>query len=156
MAGTSVRKRVNRKACLPVFERPDANRSRNMAAIRGQDTRPEMIVRRAVHAAGFRYCLHPSGVLGRPDLLLPRYQTVVFVQGCFWHGHDCKIGHLPRTNLAYWKAKIGRNKRRDTENMRILRRSGWVVSSVWECSISQDTAALIRSLRIRRARRTRH
>ncbi len=152
MTGTSVSRSRVGTSPLPSFVPPAAARSRNMAAIKGRDTRPELFVRQAVHRAGFRYRLHSPNLTGRPDLALPRYGTAVFVQGCFWHGHDCKIAHVPRTNTDYWKAKIQRNIHRDAENARVLRRQGWVVATVWECSLKKGTAALLRRLKLRRSR----
>lgn len=111
-----------------------------------------MSVRRAVHAAGFRYRVHPREIDGQPDMVLPSHRIVVFVQGCFWHGHGCRIAHKPRTNSAYWRAKIGRNRKRDAKNMRLLHQQRWAVVSLWECSLRQDTAALIRRLKRHKAR----
>lgn len=122
-----------------------------MAAIKGRDTRPELFVRRAVHSAGFRYRLHSPKLAGRPDLVLSRYRVAVFVQGCFWHGHDCSSAHVPRTNTAYWMAKIGRNVNRDAKNVRLLEQQGWSVAAVWECSLQRGTAALVRRLKLRRS-----
>src|SRR5262245_10983930 len=91
---------------LPPFERPSTRRSRNMSAIRAEHTRPEVSLRRLVHAAGFRYRLHRKDLPGRPDLVFPRYRLAVFVHGCFWHAHTCRDGHIPRSNTAYWSEKI--------------------------------------------------
>lgn len=151
MAGTSVRKRPRRQA-LPEFKPPSRTRSRNMAAIKGTNTKPELLVRSAVHRAGFRFRIHPSGMVGRPDFVLPRHRMVVFVHGCFWHGHQCKIGHVPRSNVEYWTAKIRRNAHRDGKNLRILRQQGWVVTTLRECTLRDDTRRLVRSLARRRAR----
>lgn len=131
---------------LPPFEPPTPERSRHMAAIRARDTRLELAVRRAVHKAGFRFRLHPQNVPGRPDFVLPRYRVAALVHGCFWHGHSCPHGHIPRTNTPYWTAKIARNLTRDARAMELLDESGWRPAVVWECSWGEDTARLIERL----------
>lgn len=109
-------------------------RSRNMRAIKGRDTRPELIVRRLVHGLGYRFRLHGSGLPGRPDLVLRRFGLVVFVHGCFWHRHRCRSGlATPATRPAFWKAKFAQNVERDRRTMRALRRDGWRVLVIWEC-----------------------
>lgn len=118
-----------------------AERSRIMAAIRGKDTGPEMRVRRFLHAAGLRYGLHGKDLPGRPDIVLRRHRAVVFVHGCFWHGHACKAGRLPRTRTEWWRAKIERNRARDAEAEARLAGMGWRVFVVWECGL-RDPATL--------------
>ena len=108
-------------------------RSRMMSGIRGKDTKPEWLVRRALHARGFRYRLHARGLAGRPDLVLPRYRAVVFVHGCFWHGHDCRYFRLPGTRTEFWQGKITRNRSNDVRNRASLLEAGWRVAVVWEC-----------------------
>lgn len=109
-------------------------RSRNMAAIRGRDTKPEMIVRRLVHRLGYRFRLHRRDLPGRPDLVLPRHRAVIFVHGCFWHQHDCRYGRVvPATRPEFWKKKRDENAARDSRNVAALRSDGWRVSVVWEC-----------------------
>lgn len=110
-------------------------RSRMMSGIRGKDTKPEILVRKALHARGFRYRLHDSRLPGRPDILLPRYGAVVFVHGCFWHGHDCRYFKLPGTRPEFWLAKIERNKAKDLANAAKLDSAGWRVATVWECAL---------------------
>ncbi|OAN82392.1 very short patch repair endonuclease [Jannaschia sp. EhC01] len=110
-------------------------RSRNMAAIRGVDTRPEMTIRKALHARGFRYRLHAKGLPGKPDLILPKYTAAVFVHGCFWHGHDCPLFRWPKTREEFWRDKIGRNQTRDVDVRRQLGADGWRVAVVWECAL---------------------
>ena len=127
---------------LPAFTTPSPGRSRNMAAIRSYHTKPELAVRRSVHRDGFRYRLHAKDVPGRPDLLFPRHRLAVFVHGCFWHGHDCKVGHTPRSNRDYWTAKINRNIERDKLNMELLKGEGWRVSIIRECSLQEDIRLL--------------
>lgn len=112
-----------------------AVRSRNMSRIRSKDTTPEMIVRRLVHAAGFRYRLHARNLPGRPDLVFPRLRKAIFVHGCFWHRHRCRNGQVvPATRTAFWEAKFEANVSRDREARQQLRRSGWDVLVVWECA----------------------
>lgn len=114
-------------------------RSRMMSGIRSKDTRPEMIVRKGLHAAGFRYRLHTKGLQGSPDLVLPRYRAVVFVHGCFWHGHDCHLFRLPSTRTSFWQDKISRNVERDAEALQTLRSDQWRTAVVWECSLRGRT-----------------
>ena len=121
-------------------------RSRNMAAIRSKDTKPEQEVRRALHAAGYRFRLRPRKLPGRADVVLPRYRQVVFVHGCFWHGHNCRIAHTPKTNIAYWSAKIERNVDRDAKNQASLERDGWEVATIWECMLDEGIRQVIAQL----------
>ena len=121
-------------------------RSRNMAAIRSRDTKPELFVRRNVHAAGFRFRLHQRDLPGRPDLVFPRYDVVTFVHGCFWHGHTCKEAKRPRSNLSYWNPKIDGNVARDKRTAARLRRAGWQVITIRECKLDSGTARLIQCL----------
>lgn len=106
-----------------------------MAGIRGKDTKPELIVRRGLHAAGFRFRLHDRAIAGQPDMVLPRWHTVIFVHGCFWHGHDCPLFRWPGTRQDFWRQKIGRNKERDAEVEIALDHAGWRVLKIWECSM---------------------
>ena len=106
-----------------------------MAGIRGKDTQPELTVRRALHARGFRYRLHAGGIPGRPDLVLPKYHAVIFVHGCFWHGHECHLFRWPRSREDFWRDKIVRNRRNDTANAGRLDESGWRQAVVWECAL---------------------
>ncbi len=112
-----------------------ATRSRNMAAIRGSDTKPEMIVRRGLHARGFRFRLHSKDLAGKPDLVLPKYRAVVFVNGCFWHGHDCPLFKWPASRAEFWRDKIRANIERDFRNRNLLEAKGWRVAAVWECAL---------------------
>ena len=124
-------------------------RSRMMAGIKGKDTGPEMLVRRFLHKAGFRYRLHDYNLPGCPDLVLPRYRIVIFVNGCFWHRHQgCKLAYLPKTNLDKWQKKFDQNVIRDQNNIDALVKTGWRVIVVWECGLRknpQDVLALLRS-----------
>ena len=110
-------------------------RSRIMSGIRGRDTRLELLIRRALHAKGFRYRLHAKNIPGRPDIVFPKFRSVVFVHGCFWHGHDCPLFHLPGTRTEFWKAKIERNRKRDDEVAIMLAESDWRHLVVWECAV---------------------
>lgn len=110
-------------------------RQLNMSRIRGRDTRPEMLVRRGLHACGFRYRLQDRKLPGRPDLIFPRYRAVIFVHGCFWHGHDCPLFKLPETRRDFWDAKISSNRTRDKRVEETLLEQGWRVATVWECSL---------------------
>lgn len=112
-----------------------AVRSKNMAAIKGTNTRPEMLVRRALHKEGFRYRLHVATLPGKPDLVFPRYKAVVFVQGCFWHQHQCTMFHWPKTRTEWWKQKISANRAHDEAVQDKLRELGWRVLLVWECAL---------------------
>lgn len=108
-----------------------------MAAVKSGDTRPELIVRRFLHARGFRYRLHVAKLPGKPDIVLPKHKTVINVHGCFWHGHDCHNFRPAKTNSAWWAAKIQENQARDRRNVEKLEELGWKVITVWECQINQ-------------------
>lgn len=111
-------------------------RQRCMSAIRGKDTRPEMIVRRYLHSLGYRYGLHNRKLPGRPDLVLRKLKTVIFVNGCFWHGHEgCRYYRLPKSNVEFWTNKITRNQERDREVRQQLEEKGWNVITIWECEL---------------------
>lgn len=105
-----------------------------MSGIRGSDTKPEKLIRSALHRLGFRFRLHSSKIPGRPDLVLPKYRAAVFVHGCFWHGHDCPLFRLPGTRRAFWEAKINRNRERDAEVKQMVLAAGWRHLTVWECA----------------------
>lgn len=110
-------------------------RSKNMRAIHSKNTQPEIIVRRFLHAAGFRYRLHDSSLPGKPDIVLPKYRAVVMIHGCFWHGHDCRFFKLPSTRTEFWREKIEKNRLNDNKVLKALAASGWRVAVVWECSV---------------------
>ncbi len=119
-----------------------AQRSYNMSRIRSSNTKPEMLVRRQLHALGYRYTLHNKKLSGKPDMVLPRYNTIIFVHGCFWHGHThCKYFKLPGTNTQWWADKIATNKANDAKAARALRQQGWQVITVWECRLKPAKAA---------------
>jgi len=111
-------------------------RSRNMAAIKGKDTKPEITVRKFLFSKGFRYKLYDKSLPGKPDLVLPKYNTVIFVHGCFWHGHtDCRYFVIPKTRTEWWKIKIERNKQLDDENYVKLKKMGWKIITIFECRL---------------------
>lgn len=122
-----------------------------MAAIKGKNTKPEIVVRRALHARGYRFRLHRRDLPGNPDIVLPKYRVVVRVNGCFWHGHDCRKGrNLPKTNVEFWKAKIESNVRRDLIARTRLEADGWQVYDIWDCSIENGVAEVLAVLDRRR------
>lgn len=107
-----------------------------MAGIKGSNTKPEIYLRQMLHRAGFRFRLHRKDLPGRPDIVLPKYKTAIFVNGCFWHGHkDCKHFRLPKSRTEFWKGKIESNIARDKRNLALLKKSGWNPIVVWECKL---------------------
>lgn len=111
-------------------------RSALMSRIRGKNTKIELVIRHSLHARGFRYRLGGAGLPGRPDIVLPKYRAVVFVHGCFWHGHQgCHYFRLPKSRTDFWKEKIYQNRVHDTKQFVALRENGWRVGTVWECAI---------------------
>ena len=114
-------------------------RSRMMSGIRGKDTRPELAIRRALHAKGFRFRLHASDIPGKPDLVLPKFHAAIFVNGCFWHRHDCHLFRMPSTRTEFWSEKIERNVCRDELVREQLQDAGWRFLIVWECALKGRT-----------------
>ena len=113
-------------------------RHKNMAAIHSSSTKPELKLRRALWSLGFRYRINEKDLPGKPDIVLPKFRTVVFVHGCFWHGHKgCKYYTVPKTNTEFWTAKVTRNQQRDQEVWRQLEAKGWAVIIVWECELKK-------------------
>jgi len=134
----------------------EEQRRRNMAAIRSADTKPELRVRRSLHAAGLRYRLHVRALPGTPDLVFASRRVVVFVHGCFWHRHPgCKNARMPKSRLEFWAPKLGANAERDKRQQLALRRSGWRVIVIWECQ-TKDDARLVRLIESIRARAVRY
>jgi len=112
-----------------------------MSRIRSKDTKPEMLVRRFLHKNGFRYRLHVKTLPGKPDIVLPKYKTVIFIHGCFWHGHEgCKYYVVPKTRTEWWLNKINANKLKDAHAEKMLLESGWQVLNVWECELKSPAA----------------
>ncbi len=111
-------------------------RSFNMSRIKAKDTRPELLVRHFLHNCGFRYKLHDKSLQGKPDVVLPKYRTVIFIHGCFWHGHSrCKYFKIPKTRTTWWRDKINRNKLNDAKAIKALKKEGWNVIVLWECKL---------------------
>lgn len=112
-----------------------AQRTRNMSAIRSKDTRPEMLVRRGLHSRGFRYRLHQKALPGHPDIVMAQHNLVIFVHGCFWHGHECHLFQWPSSRADFWKTKITRNREVDAKALEALRARNWRTVTVWECAL---------------------
>ncbi|HBU14820.1 MAG TPA: very short patch repair endonuclease [Gemmobacter sp.] len=122
-------------------------RSRMMAGIRGRDTQPELLLRRAMHARGFRFRLHRKDLPGSPDLVFPRYRVVVFVHGCFWHRHEgCRYTTTPKTRIDFWQAKFEANLARDQKVEEALACAGWRIAIVWECALRHDAGRIASEL----------
>lgn len=111
-------------------------RSEIMSKVKSKNTKPEILIRKALFAKGLRYRINVKSLPGSPDIVLKKYKTVIFVHGCFWHGHDCKYGKLPATNTEFWKEKRDRNKKRDQRKIEELEVLNWKVFVVWECEIN--------------------
>lgn len=114
-------------------------RSLMMAGIKGKNTKPEQIIRKALHAKGFRFRLHGSDLPGKPDLIFPKLNAVLFIHGCFWHGHDCHLFKMPSSRTDFWETKISRNRTLDKINFDSLQKLGWRVGVIWECSLRGRT-----------------
>lgn len=115
------------------------SRSYTMSRIRSKDTKPEMIVRRFLYHHGIRYRLHVKALPGKPDIVLRKYKTVIFVHGCFWHCHEgCKSGHMPKSNVDYWQGKLARNKARDQKNFTLLAEMGYKIVVIYECELERS------------------
>jgi len=112
-----------------------ATRARIMASVRGKHTKPELLVRSALHRLGYRYRLHDKKLPGHPDIVFPMYKAIILVNGCFWHGHRCQLGTVPSTRRKFWLEKFERNRERDRRNIRLYRDMGWRVLVVWECAL---------------------
>ena len=110
-------------------------RSKNMSAIKSKNTKPEITIRNQLFAKGYRYKIHDNFLPGKPDIILPKYKTVIFINGCFWHMHNCEMFVFPKSRIAFWKEKLSNNKARDDKNIENLLELGWKVIVVWECCI---------------------
>jgi DNA mismatch endonuclease (patch repair protein) len=128
-------------------------RSHIMRQIRSRDTRPELFIRKKVHQEGFRFRLNNNNMIGKPDLVFPKYHLAVFVNGCFWHGHSCSRGaRIPASNSSYWKNKIARNQQRDEKSYSLLKQNGWQVVIIWECELEKGFHLLLKRLKNLRTR----
>ncbi len=110
-------------------------RSRMMSGIRGKNTKPELLIRKGIHRLGFRYRIHVKDLPGKPDLVFPKYRAVIFIHGCFWHGHNCHLFKAPSTRTEFWKEKIQNNRERDAPVINALDKSGWKALCIWECAL---------------------
>jgi len=120
-----------------------ATRSYNMSRIRSKDTKPEMVVRKFLFSKGFRYRLYVKNLPGKPDIVLAIYKTAIFVQGCFWHGHEnCKYYRIPETRKKWWTKKLFQTKKNDEKNQTLLKTEGWKVIIVWECELQKEKTLL--------------
>jgi DNA mismatch endonuclease (patch repair protein) len=115
-------------------------RSANMRAVRGKDTAPELLIRSMLHRLGYRFRLHRRDLPGTPDIVFPARCGVMFVHGCFWHGHDCPRGTVPSSNVNFWQTKIANNRERDAHALKKLRKDGWKVLTIWECETKNKSA----------------
>ena len=114
-------------------------RSFNMSRVRGKDTKPEKLVRSLVHSLGFRFRKHVKELPGKPDIVLPKYKSVIQIHGCFWHQHkNCEKSHLPKSNVDYWKDKLSKNIKRDKTNYKKLSDCGWSILIIWECEVKKN------------------
>jgi DNA mismatch endonuclease, patch repair protein len=114
-------------------------RSYNMSQIKAKDTKPELIVRKYLHKKGFRFRLHSNKLPGKPDIILPKFKTIIFINGCFWHGHDgCNKFVVPRTRTEWWLNKINKTKKRDAQVSQELKQMGWKVIIIWECELKSN------------------
>ncbi|MDB5129806.1 very short patch repair endonuclease [Mucilaginibacter sp.] len=126
-----------------------ATRSFNMSRIRSTNTKPEMRVRKFLFSTGFRYRLHQKKLPGKPDIVLPKYKTVIFIHGCFWHGHDgCRYFVIPKTRTEWWLEKINRNKSNDQKSENALKDMGWNVIHIWECEIKTQELFRLRTVEL--------
>ena len=112
-----------------------ATRSRMMSGIRSKNTMPEVLIRKALHSLGLRYRLHSSGIIGHPDMVFQKWRVLIFVHGCFWHWHGCKLSKLPNTRSEFWESKLRGNRNRDEKILAELINSGWRCAVVWECAL---------------------
>lgn len=123
-------------------------RSEVMSLIRGKDTKPEIVFRKALFNEGYRYRLHDRSIDGKPDLVLPRHGAVIFIHGCFWHGHEgCRLYRLPSSNASFWEDKVSKNRVRDAKVENILSQQGWRILKIWECSLRRKED-IVESVRI--------
>ena len=114
-------------------------RSEMMSGIRGKNTKPELLIRKGLHAKGFRYKLHVKDLAGQPDIVLPKYKAVIFIHGCFWHKHSSYLFKMPSTRVDFWEKKLNRNVEKDKESLDKLKANGWRILIIWECAVKGRT-----------------
>lgn len=112
-----------------------AVRSKNMAAIKNKNTKPELVIRKLLHRAGYRFRLHSKDLPGKPDIVLKKHKAIININGCFWHGHNCHLFKPPKTRTKFWRKKISANSENDRKHLQLLASRGWKISTVWECAI---------------------
>ena len=117
-----------------------------MSKIRGKNTKPELLIRKGLFARGFRFRLHCKNLAGKPDLVFPKYKSVILINGCFWHGHECLLFKWPSSRKEFWKKKITRNREKDVENLKALKRSKWRVLTIWECALKGKSRLLLKDV----------
>jgi len=117
-----------------------------MSGIRGKNTKPEILIRKGLHALGFRYRLHSPKLQGKPDIVLPKYRAIILINGCFWHAHNCHLFKWPSTRKEFWESKILSNTRRDQENLKHYSDAGWKTLIVWECALKGKTKLPLESI----------
>jgi DNA mismatch endonuclease (patch repair protein) len=118
-----------------------------MAKIKSNDTKPEMLVRKILHGKGFRYRMHDKSLLGKPDIVLPKYKTIIFIHGCFWHRHsDCVLAYMPKSNVEVWQKKFNDNVKRDLKVRNVLTNAGWKILVVWECRLRKDALSYLNEI----------
>lgn len=116
-----------------------ATRSRMMSNIKGRNTKPELLIRSLLHAQGFRFRIHRKDLPGKPDIVLPKYKAIIFIHGCFWHGHqNCRLFKLPASRTEFWEAKISKNQENDLKAKDLLLNSGWRICTIWECAVRRS------------------
>ena len=121
------------------------HRSWNMSRIKSKNTKPEIVLRSLLHRSGFRFRLHDKKLPGRPDIVLPKYQSVIFVNGCFWHRHEhCKLSYTPKSRQNFWDKKFSDTVNRDQKKIKLLKESGWNVITVWECELNSNPASILK------------
>lgn len=124
-----------------------ATRSRMMSNIKGRNTKPELLIRSLLHEQGFRFRIHRKDLPGKPDIVLPKYKAIIFIHGCFWHGHqNCRLFKLPASRTEFWEAKISKNQENDLKAKELLLNSGWRICTIWECAVrrsKKDPVALM-------------
>lgn len=133
---------IDRRTIWPTISLMDRlspnRRSALMSKVRAKDTVPELVVRRLLHRLGYRFRLHRKDLPGTPDIVLPAHRKIILVNGCYWHGHGCRYGQLPKSNLEFWSTKIEANRARDDRNVRWLGEAGWEVLTVWQCETKDN------------------